>query len=367
MVPMDVPKIALDMITRFLGDKEFSAGNALVGVSLINPDEIRCDNSGPARPAKRGGGTASGMIKKGMYGALSVLGYNVSSDARQRPLQRTHRLLRQPLPLQPQQSGSVFTAENSSGNITIEAAGDVCVEEGGREDSLCSAALLFTLGPLTAQSHPWSDPAVFDGYERVLRDLLLQDIKSAMAALTATDLEVSVAGVEPVFGEEETWTGAGATGAGATGATGHSLRIVALRGFASIRGRKNDTAHAVAVLLGQSATKDSVLRRGLLTTVLQQPVEVVATRRLPHHKDGHAPIIHPKRTTTTVEDAPVLGPITASILDYASEIYYVISIMARYNFAFMGLVVGLIAVGFFYSSGRGSSSSSRKLPYALQR
>ena len=37
MVPMDVPKIALDMITRFLGDKDFSAGNALVGVSLLNP------------------------------------------------------------------------------------------------------------------------------------------------------------------------------------------------------------------------------------------------------------------------------------------------------------------------------------------
>lgn len=356
MVPMDVPKIALDMITRFLGDKDFSAGNALVGVSLINPEDIRCDNSGP-RPAKRGGGTATGMIKKGMYSALGVLGYNMSSDSRQRSLQRSHRLLRQPIQQQHQQSVSTFTMANSSSNITIEAISDLCVEEGSRgDDSPCSAALLFTLGPLTAQSHPWSDPSVFDGYERVLRDLLLQDIKSAMSALTSSDLDVSVAGLEPVFSEEESWTGAG----------GASLRIVALRGFANIRGRRNDTAHAVGVLMGQSATKDSVLRRGLLTTVLQQPVEVVATRRLPHHKEGHPASIHPARTTTTIDDAPVFGPITASILDYASEIYYVISIMARYNFVFMGLVLGLIAAGFFYSNGRGSSSS-RKLPHALQR
>ena len=57
MVPMDVPKIALDMISKFLNDKEFSAGNALVGVSLINPEEIRCENGGPTRATKRGAGS----------------------------------------------------------------------------------------------------------------------------------------------------------------------------------------------------------------------------------------------------------------------------------------------------------------------
>ena len=59
MVPMDVPKIALDMITRFLHDKGFSHGNAMVGVSLIDvEDAARCEKSAAMRVSniKRGGG-----------------------------------------------------------------------------------------------------------------------------------------------------------------------------------------------------------------------------------------------------------------------------------------------------------------------
>lgn len=59
MVPMDVPKIALDMITRFLHDKGFSHGNSMVGVSLIDvEDDARCEKNAAMRVSniKRGGG-----------------------------------------------------------------------------------------------------------------------------------------------------------------------------------------------------------------------------------------------------------------------------------------------------------------------
>ena len=301
MVPMDVPKIALDMISKFLGDKEFSAGNALVGVSLINPEEIRCENGGPTRSTKRGGGTMVGAIKKGVHGALSVLGYNVSMEGlpgrQQRQLQRgTHRLLRQPssssqssmLNEQRNHNNSPASWNGSTSStmnydnipLTVEASSltddnAMCLEslpsssETGVQnthgsspahtstdssaDSTCSVALMVTLGPLSTLAHPWSDIAVFDGYEKVLRDLLLQDIKTALLSLsssssttassptpiattpiasssaaaavasssssvipgtststtapTATSLlvEVSIAGLEPMYSEEETW------------------------------------------------------------------------------------------------------------------------------------------------------------------
>lgn len=61
MVPMDVPKIALDMITRFLHDKGFSHGNAMVGVSLVDvEDAARCEQNAAMKVSniKRGGGRA---------------------------------------------------------------------------------------------------------------------------------------------------------------------------------------------------------------------------------------------------------------------------------------------------------------------
>ena len=301
MVPMDVPKIALDMISKFLGDKEFSAGNALVGVSLINPEEIRCEN-GPTRSTKRGAGTMVGAIKKGVHGALSVLGYNVSTEGlpgrQQRQLQRgTHRLLRQPPSSITSSSQSSMLNHNNSPTswngstpstmsydnipITVESSSfaddhTMCLESlpsseiGGQTshgnidshnaasttdssisaDSVCSVALMVTLGPLSTSAHPWSDMAVFDGYEKVLRDLLLQDIKTALLSLasattttsstattptastasqsaasvtssstaipgttstptaptaSSTMVEVSIAGLEPMYSEEETW------------------------------------------------------------------------------------------------------------------------------------------------------------------
>ena len=58
MVPMDVPKEALDMIKRFLSGNDFSAGSSMLGVSLVNVEDaehcIAAQNAG----VKRGGGTS---------------------------------------------------------------------------------------------------------------------------------------------------------------------------------------------------------------------------------------------------------------------------------------------------------------------
>jgi Serine carboxypeptidase len=60
MVPMDVPKVALDMITRFLNGEGYSAGNSMVGVSVVNiEDTAHCPNTSPANAIKRGGGLFS--------------------------------------------------------------------------------------------------------------------------------------------------------------------------------------------------------------------------------------------------------------------------------------------------------------------
>ena len=43
MVPMDVPRIALDMIKRFLSYHGYSSGNSMVGVALVNvEDAAKC-------------------------------------------------------------------------------------------------------------------------------------------------------------------------------------------------------------------------------------------------------------------------------------------------------------------------------------
>ena len=261
-----------------------------------------------------------GAIKKGVY---SVLGYNVSTEGgvsgrQQRQLQRgTHRLLRQPpstitstTPSSSSSSSFVLNEQRHQNNhsiswngststtgmnydnipMTVESTslnGDdysMCLESSVQPasdlgvqnnpgnghvpmstsdhsvDSICSVALMVTLGPLNTQAHPWSDMSVFDGYEKVLRDLLLQDIKTALLSLststaattttstpiaktTATAIpttpiassatvtsttipgtaastttptattatassplvEVSIAGLEPLYSEEETW------------------------------------------------------------------------------------------------------------------------------------------------------------------
>jgi hypothetical protein len=61
MVPLDVPKIALDMISRFLSGKDFSSGASTLGVSLVNPE---CENSENKRSSyfvKRGAGHSSNL------------------------------------------------------------------------------------------------------------------------------------------------------------------------------------------------------------------------------------------------------------------------------------------------------------------
>ena len=56
MVPMDVPRVALDMISRFLHGKDYSSGDSMLGVALINiEDTAHCDNV-HNKGVKRGGG-----------------------------------------------------------------------------------------------------------------------------------------------------------------------------------------------------------------------------------------------------------------------------------------------------------------------
>ena len=115
-----------------------------------------------------------------------------------------------------------------------------------------------------------------------------------------------------------------------------------------------DTIHAVRSLVTQSSTHDTVLRRGLLTSTLQQPVELVTTRRLPHR--NHLDSLHKTSskyshgTTSNVLplDAPLFGSITAWICAYGSEIFYVIYMMARYNWIFLCMMVILVSLGLIW-------------------
>lgn len=63
MVPMDVPKVAFDMISRFLNGDGYSAGNSMVGVSVVNiEDTAHCPDtlsSKASNTIKRGGGLFS--------------------------------------------------------------------------------------------------------------------------------------------------------------------------------------------------------------------------------------------------------------------------------------------------------------------
>ena len=112
-----------------------------------------------------------------------------------------------------------------------------------------------------------------------------------------------------------------------------------------------DTIHAVRSLVTQSSTHDTVLRRGLLTSTLQQPVELVTTRRLPHrnHIDQlqkqSSKWSHPSTLNVSPIDAPLFGSISAWICAYGSEIFYVIYMMARYNWIFLCLMVILVSIG----------------------
>ena len=341
---MDVPKIALDMITRFLGDKDFSAGNALVGVSLLNPEEIRCENTGLARPVKRGGGTLTGAIKK-----VLGYGYNTTDTARHRQLQRgAHRMLRQPVTPPVPAAAAVAATDPAvtSSNFAVQPlSADLCLESPGAVDasmdSTCSVSLVFTLGPLSTAAQPWSDTALFDGYEKVLRDLLTQDVRTALSTASPPapgDLEVAVAGLEPVMSSED------------EAASGSGARIAALRGFISIRGRREDTMRAVGALRAQSGARDSVLRRGRLTSVLQKAVEVVVARRVPHRTAHGAPGGAGEATkwsaSTSVSQgdapSPLLGAVTAVVLNYASEIFYILYMFGRFNMLFL---LGLIVLG----------------------
>ena len=194
-------------------------------------------------------GTMVGAIKKGVYSVLgyNMSTEGGVSGRQQRQLQRgTHRLLRQPpstiTSTTPSSSSSSsfilneqrhqnnhsiswngststigmnyenipMTVESSSLNgddysmclesqpSSVQPASDLGVQNNPGNghvpisttdhstDSICSVALMVTLGPLNTQAHPWSDMGVFDGYEKVLRDLLLQDIKTALLSLTTS-------------------------------------------------------------------------------------------------------------------------------------------------------------------------------------
>ena len=105
MVPMDVPKAALDMIRRFLTGDDFSAGNSMLGVSVLNiEDAEHCIISTNAAGVKRGGGTsdeltdaldegaADTIINKSRYkhnrfasGLYSLFGLKVSKSGDSNP------------------------------------------------------------------------------------------------------------------------------------------------------------------------------------------------------------------------------------------------------------------------------------------
>ena len=55
---MDVPRVALDMILRFLHNKDYSSGDSLLGVAIVNiEDTAHCGTINNAG-VKRGGGSS---------------------------------------------------------------------------------------------------------------------------------------------------------------------------------------------------------------------------------------------------------------------------------------------------------------------
>ena len=56
MVPMDVPRVALDMISRFLHGKDYSSGDSMLGIALTNiEDTAHCNNMNNVGVTRGGG------------------------------------------------------------------------------------------------------------------------------------------------------------------------------------------------------------------------------------------------------------------------------------------------------------------------
>jgi len=162
MVPMDVPKHAFDMIARFLADQDFSSGSAVVGVSLVNPDEGKCD-------ARKRGSSLTTAIKR-------MFGYNVSSTRRARPARHQH--VRRVLLL----AGNASSDSDSDGAAADADASTGAALPAGycaaapRASALCTVSVALALGPFDFDARPlaWTASEAFSGYDRLLRDLLAQ-------------------------------------------------------------------------------------------------------------------------------------------------------------------------------------------------